>query len=282
MYEQITYDVNDPVAVITLNRPDKLNAWTGQMANEVRHAMGQAEADERVVGIILTGAGRAFCAGADMGRLRATADGEAQNGEQERSADVGDPSINPAYRMDYSYFASVRKPIIAAIHGPCAGMAVPIACFCDMRFASDKAVFITAFVRRGLIAEWGTSWMLPRLVGMANAMDMLLSSRKVGADEALRMGLVNRVVAEDQLLNEAQSYIEELAANCSPTSMAVMKRELYQHWQTDLGTAWNEAVGLMLQSFDAPDFKEGVHSFMEKRPPQFARIGDSSLSAARV
>ena len=273
MYEQILYEVEDPVAIITLNRPEKLNAWTDQMHTEIRDAFQQAEQDDRVVGIILTGAGRAFCAGADMSRLEATVDeGTTATSDVEQHLTMGDPSVHAGFRQRYSYMASLRKPVIAAINGPCVGMAVPITCFCDMRFASDKAMFMTAFVRRGLIAEWGSSWMLPRLVGMAHAMDLLLSSRKVSAAEAERMGLVNRVVPGDQLLDEAKSYIQELADNCSPRSMAIMKRQLYQHWLTDLDTAWNESFGLMANSFDAPDFKEGVESFVEKRSPEFARV----------
>jgi enoyl-CoA hydratase/carnithine racemase len=173
----------------------------------------------------------------------------------------------------YSYLMAVRKPVIAAINGPCAGMAVPIALYCDLRFASDRASFTTAFSRRGLVAEWGLSWTLARLVGTAHALDLLFSARKLDAADAERMGLVNRVLPHDELLPFAQAYVEELAAHCSPASMAIMKREVYEHLTRSLGEAQEEAFRLMVESFGRPDFREGVTSFLEKRAPHFARIG---------
>lgn len=275
MYEQIEYVVNDPVATITLNRPDKLNAWTEVMDKEVRDAFQRAENDPQVVGIILTGAGRAFCSGADLSNLETVIEtGYADTSlESERP---GDRTVHPGYRMHYSYIASLSKPVIAAIHGACAGMAMPICTFCDFRFASDKAVFLTAFSQRGLVAEWGSSWILSRLIGMPNAMDLLISSRKVFADEALAMGLVNRVYPADDLLPEANKYIQQLAKNCSPKSMATMKRQLYEHWQVDLGQALNESMDLMKSSFNGTDFKEGVQAFLEKRTPNFSRLPQSN------
>jgi enoyl-CoA hydratase/carnithine racemase len=167
---------------------------------------------------------------------------------------------------------SVRKPIVAAINGPCAGMAMPIALFCDLRFASESATFTTAFVRRGLIAEWGLAWTLPRLVGSAHALDLLLSGRKIDAREAERMGLVNRVLPDDQLVPHCVEYVREIAANASPSSMMVMKRQVYQQLTRELGPACDEAVKLMVESFSRPDFKEGVQSFLERRPPKFPRV----------
>jgi len=275
MYEQILYEVSDPIATITLNRPEFLNAWTDRMGAEFKHAVAQAERDPRVVVIVLTGAGRGFCAGADMRRLEALADDGERTGEElppELEADPGDPSMDASFRGTYSYLASVRKPIIVAINGPCAGMAIPIALFCDLRFASDRAVFTTAFSRRGLIAEWGISWVLPRLVGSAHAMDLLFSARRVDAAEAERMGLVNRTVPHDELLPFVREYAEDMAANCSPTSLAIMKRQVYEHLTESLEHAEEEAVGLMLESFDRPDLKEGVRAFVDKRPPKFQRL----------
>ena len=273
MYEQILYEVSDPIATITLNRPEFLNAWTDRMSAEVRHAMACAEADTRVVVIILTGAGRGFCAGADLKGLQAISDGQRGSGvPAELEADPGDASMSESFRGTYTYLTSIRKPIIAAINGPCAGMAVPISLFCDMRFASDRATFTTAFVRRGLIAEWGISWILPRLVGPAHALDLLLSGRKFDAAEAERLGVVNRVLPHDELIPFVEEYARDLATHCSPTSMAIMKREVYEHLSVELGDAHSDAVKLMVESFDRPDFKEGVRSFLEKRPPAFPRI----------
>jgi enoyl-CoA hydratase/carnithine racemase len=272
MYQQIRYEVSDPVATITLDRPRVLNAWTNRMGAEVRHALAAAEADTRVVGIVITGAGRGFCSGADLKTLQGISEGE--RGEQvpaELAAEPGDPSLED-FRGTYTYVLSLRKPVIAAINGPTAGMAVPIVLACDLRFASDRASFTTAFSRRGLVAEWGIAWLLPRIVGPAHALDLLFSARKVDAEEACRMGLVNRVLPHDELVPFASEYVEELAASCSPTSMAIMKRQVYEQLSAQLGPAEREAVTLMLASFDRPDFREGVMSFLEKRPPKFQRL----------
>jgi enoyl-CoA hydratase/carnithine racemase len=272
-YQEIIFEVTDPVATITLNRPQFLNAWTNLMGAEVKHALARAEADERVVVILLTGAGRGFCAGADLRGLQGISDGQRAAGvSPELDADPGDASMGASFRGTYSYLLSLRKPIIAAINGPCAGMAVPISLFCDLRFASDRATFTTAFSRRGLIAEWGISWMLPRLVGPAHAMDLLLSARKFDAAEAERIGIVNRTLPHDELLPFVRDYATDLAANCSPTSMAIMKRQVYQALTLELGDAHRTAVELMLESFSRADFKEGVNSFLEKRPPKFPRV----------
>jgi len=272
-YEAILYAVEDPIATITLHRPKFLNAWTDRMGAEVKHALARAEDDDRVVAIVLTGAGRGFCAGADLKGLQALSGGQRGRGSATGlDADPGDASMGASFRGTYSYLLSIRKPIIAAINGPCAGMAVPISLFCDMRFASDRATFTTAFSRRGLVAEWGISWMLPRLVGPAHAMDLLLSARKFDAAEAERIGLVNRTLPHDELEAFVKDYATELAESCSPASMAIMKRQVYRHLTQELGDAHDESVALMRESFGRPDFKEGVDSFLEKRPPRFARV----------
>lgn len=188
-------------------------------------------------------------------------------------ATPGDAGMDPAFRKTFSYIASVRKPIIGAINGPCAGLGLCIALYCDIRFAADSAVFVTAFVQRGLIAEHGISWLLPRLVGSANAMDLLLSSRRVSADEAERMGLINRAMPGDVLVGHAQDYVNALAAQSSPSSMAIMKRQVYEHLQTGFGHAYDESDALMAQSFERPDMKEGIESYVERRAPNFPRIG---------
>jgi enoyl-CoA hydratase/carnithine racemase len=273
MYEEIVYEVAEPVATITLNRPQALNAWTTRMGAEVKHALAEAENDARVVGIVVTGAGRGFCAGADLNDLKAITEGGRQaEPPAALAADPGDAAMT-SFRGSYTYIASIRKPVIAAINGPVAGMAVPIVLACDLRFASDRASFTTSFSRRGLVAEWGVSWLLPRLVGTAHALDLLFSARRIDADEAARIGLVNRVLPHDELLPAVRAYVEDLAANCSPASMAIMKRQIWQHWTAGLDAAEQEAVGLMLESFGRPDFKEGVVSFLQKRPPRFPRVG---------
>ncbi|MFQ5416020.1 MAG: enoyl-CoA hydratase [Myxococcota bacterium] len=272
-YREILFDVSDPIATITLNRPDRLNAWTDRMGAEVKHAMARSEEDPSVAVIVVTGAGRGFCAGADLDRLESLSHGDA-GGDDIGDLDCapGDPEMEEGFRGTYTYLMSIRKPIIAAINGPCAGMAVPIALSCDLRFASERAIFTTAFARRGLVAEWGIGWLLPRLVGPAHALDLLYSARKVDAAEAERMGLVNRVLPADELLPFVREYALELAAHSSPASMQIMKRQVYESLQWALGPAHRDAVRLMLESFKRPDFKEGVASFLEKRPPRFDRV----------
>jgi enoyl-CoA hydratase/carnithine racemase len=274
MYEQIIYEVEDPIATIKLNRPEQLNAWTDQMGAEVKHAFAQAEKDKRVVVIVLTGEGRGFCAGADLNGLSNLSQGKSEGARSGEGleASPGDPEMDESFHGHYSYPMSIRKPVIAAINGPCAGMAVPISLCCDLRFASSRAVFTTAFAQRGLIAEWGISWTLTRVVGPAHAMDLTLSARKIDAAEAERIGLVNRVVAHDELMTVVYDYAREMATRCSPASMAIMKRQIYEDMTETLGHANKKSLTKMIESFDRPDFKEGVRSFMEKRAPQFDRI----------
>jgi enoyl-CoA hydratase/carnithine racemase len=273
MYQDILYEVSDPVAIITLNRPDRLNAYTSRMADELKHAIATAESEPSVVTILITGAGRGFCAGADLGGLKKASEGEGFFEEERLDSDPGDPEMT-GFRAPLAYMHSVKKPIIAVINGPIAGIGLALALFCDIRFASDQAVFTTAFSQRGLIAEWGLAWTLPRLIGQAGATDLILSARKVRAEEAAEMGLVNRILPQDELLEFARSYAEDMSSRCSPTSLRIMKRQIYTGLHQELGDAMDDAMRLMDESLKRPDFKEGVNSFLEKRPPHFDRLGD--------
>jgi enoyl-CoA hydratase/carnithine racemase len=278
-YEHITFEIDDPVAIITLNRPEQLNAWTQTMANEVREAVGRAEADPHVVGIVLTGAGKGFCAGADMKGLAAAsgADGGGGTGApdvarpRQESPAPGDPDAGADLRGTYTYFMSVPKPIVAAINGAVAGMGVPIVLGCDLRFMNESAVMTTSFAQRGLVAEWGLSWLLTRLVGPSHALDLLYTARKIKGDEAAQIGLVTRAMPADEVLPAAVDYIRDLAIGSSPASMAAMKRQVYQDLNRSLGAAEEDAMRLMRESFGRPDFAEGVKSFLERRPPDFPR-----------
>jgi enoyl-CoA hydratase/carnithine racemase len=217
--------------------------------------------------IVVTGAGRGFCSGADMNTLQ----GIQSEGSAGEARDEGpfDPKADPSFQKTYSYWPSVPKPIIAAINGACAGIGLVMTLYADMRFASDAAVFTTAFSRRGLIAEHGVSWLLPRLVGIANAADLLFSARKISAAEAGRMGLVNRVIGFAEFEAETMAYARMLASEVSPRSMREMKREIWNAQFQTLGDAIESANRDMPGSFVSQDFKEGVAHFLEKRAPAF-------------
>ena len=271
--QETLYNVADRVATITLNRPDKLNAWTGTMEQEVRASMHEAENDANVRVIILTGAGRGFCAGADMSLLGSIAQkGLGDQGREHvlrNTGNGGRAGARPDFQKKYSYFPSIQKPVIAAVNGAAVGLGFIITLYCDLRFASESARFGTAFAKRGLIAEYGISWMLPRLIGPANAMDMLFSARLVDAGEALRMGLVNQVFPQDSFLHSVNAYAKDLANNVSPRSLRVIKEQVYNGMFQTLSEAFEGAEQEMVKSLQCEDFKEGVAHFLEKRAPAF-------------
>lgn len=262
-YAEILYSVDNLVATITLNRPDKLNAWTGEMDEEVRDAIEQAAKDETVRAMVLTGAGRGFCAGADMSRLSRVATGET------RRANPSDSDRNTGnFEQKFSYLLAVPKPIFAAINGPVAGIAFCLTLFCDFRYMAEGAKLTTAFAKRGLIAEHGSSWMLPRLIGPMNALDLLYSARMVDAAEAERLGLVRRLPAED-FLHNVQAIARTMVTASSPRSIGVIKRQVFQSFFQSLAEAWVVADAEMVESFRSEDFKEGVAHFVQKRAPAF-------------
>jgi enoyl-CoA hydratase/carnithine racemase len=223
--------------------------------------------------IVLTGAGKGFCAGADMSLLTGVADGgstsEAAQALRHEAAAHTNEQAPPDFQGTYSYFPSLRKPVIAAINGHSVGLGLVIALYCDLRFASTEAKFSTAFARRGLIAEFGTAWMLPRLIGLSNALDLLLSARTLGAAEALRMGLVNRVFPVDSFVEDVRTYARELATQVSPRSLAAIKQQVYRGLFQTLQEATESAEQAMLESLQSEDFKEGLAHFYEKRAPSF-------------
>lgn len=269
-YQDILYRVEDGVAVVTLNRPDKLNAWRGEMDRDVRAAMRVASDDPAVRVIVLTGAGKGFCAGADMGLLQTIQSGDAGASRSVVNAHKPwDASANPNFQKQYSWFPAVPKPILAGVNGAAAGLGLILSLYCDIRFASDAAKFTTAFSKRGLIAEHGISWLLPRLVGFANAADLLYSSRVITAQEALAMRLVSRVIPAASFESELMAYAKMLASEVSPRSLREMKREIWNAQFQPLGEAIEAANADMPPSFASEDFKEGVAHFVEKRAPRF-------------
>ncbi len=276
MYQEILYDVQDPVATITLNRPKKMNAMTNRTLREIKHAIAEAERDDRVVGIVLTGAGRGFCAGIDMGDLskiqQAGSVDSMRVADDVPDAQPGDPSMGPGFGFWFTYLMAVRKPIVAAVNGACAGMGFSMAMMCDLRFISESAFFMAAFAQRGLVSEHGSSWVLPRLLGPSRALDLVWSGRRIDAQEALALGLANRVVEPENVVAAAQAYIQQLAATASPQSLMDMKQQIYGDLQRSLTDSVQDTTRRQEASYVRPDFKEGIASFVEKRPPQFDRI----------
>jgi enoyl-CoA hydratase/carnithine racemase len=269
-FTDILYDKSERIATVTMNRPDKMNAWTGRMGLEMRQAMLDADRDDNVGAIIVTGAGRAYCAGADMGGLSEISQGRASAGTAFQAPKDDLPAgTRPDYRTQYSWIMALKKPVIGAINGACVGMGFTLSLYQDIRIASDKARMGLIFTQRGLAIEHGSSWMLPRIIGATRAMELAVTGRLVDAQEALAIGLVNRVVPHDKLMETAREVASQIANKCSPLGVAQAKKMVWEHLFTDLGTAIKEndaAVQIMTKS---EDFKEGVKAFIEKRSPRF-------------
>ena len=263
MYEDVIYEVDDPVATITLNRPEKLNAFTTRTLNEMRDAVDRAVADPAVVGIVVTGAGRGFCAGLDSAQLSATATAGSSS-KPPASDDV--PGL-------FTWLLAADKPVIAAINGVAAGGGFVLAVMSDVRIASTAATFTSIFSKRGLIAEHGTTWIVPRLVGAGNALDLLWTSRRIDAAEAHRMGLVQHLAEPDDLLATARQYVVDLAEQVSPASMRDTKRLVYRHLGIPYEDALEETEVVQYEALDRIDAKEGSTALLEKRPPAFPRLG---------
>lgn len=277
VHEDLLYEVNNRVAVVSLNRPEVLNAYTAAMGRSMKNAIAAAVADDAVRVIVLTGAGRGFCAGADMKLLQDIAPGaQATQGKaaaaqfEEHDFSGPGPDVGPYYGGRFGYLLRVHKPVIAALNGPAAGLGLVLALYADLRFAGSDAKFTTSFAQRGLIAEHGISWLLPRLVGPAHALDLLLSARKLGAAEAERIGLVNKVFPQATFMNDVTAYARALADTVSPRSMAIIKAQIWASPFQDFNQALALADSEMHKSFACADFREGVAHFVEKRPAAFS------------
>ena len=274
---EVLYDVKDRIATVTLNRPDRMNSIDDSMPANIAKAMTKAANDPGVRAIILTGAGRAFCAGADIGRLQSRAGGARP------PTPADDPTVVPAVATGhgpdlgpefadvrrYSYFMRIGKPVIGALNGATAGLGMIMALCCDMRMASDRMIFTTAFAQRGLIAEHGIAWLLPRLIGPSNAIDLLMSARRVTAKEALDMGLVNRIYPQDTFMDDVRTYVRVLTDTVSPHSMAVIKAQTWKGMFETYAENLAEADKQIVANYPYPDYKEGVSHFVEKRPANF-------------
>jgi enoyl-CoA hydratase/carnithine racemase len=270
-YTQILETLDNGVLTLTLNRPERLNAWTPVMQAELETAIRAAGDNADVRCIIVTGAGRGFCAGADMNHLQ-DIQGDTDAGAKSATASVARPEpkgLEKTYDGRFGYLYACPKPIIAAINGPCAGIGLIFALFADMRFAAEDAKFTTAFAQRGLIAEHGIGWLLPRLVGEANALDLLFTARVFKGDEAAELGLVNKALPSNELMPHVMDLASHLSKMVSPRSVAVMKRQVRASYFQSYTESLAEADIAMADSFTTFDFKEGVASFVERREPAF-------------
>lgn len=269
------YAVEEGVATITLNRPERLNAWTGRMHTEYRWCLQQADADPAVRVIVVTGAGRGFCAGADARAL----EGHVQKGGYDPGTpdDIPRPGfgVRPEFDADFAYHFGLATPTIAAINGPAAGVGLVLACYCDIRFAAAGAKLTTAHGRLGLPAEYGLSWLLPRLIGLSPAMELLLSSRVFLAEEAHRLGLVHEVLPAHELMPAVTTFARRLARTVAPSSLRETRRQVYTDLHRDVASSVNEAQRLLDELTTGPDFREGVAALLEKREPNFLALSQS-------
>lgn len=267
-FKDVIYDKADRVAVVAYNRPERMNAWSARMGDEARTAILDAENDPQIGAIILTGKGRAFCAGADMQTLNSLADGTGQLADPGR-ATLGTEDLSPNFRGRFSWMLALKKPVIGAINGPAVGMGFANTLYCDIRIAAEKARMGLIFTRRGLGIEFGSSWMLPRIVGIANAMDLAITGRLIDGNEAFRMGLVSQVVPDSELMNAARALATDIATQCTPLGISHVKRLVYGHLFSDLATAMRDDDQSAVELLKSEDFREGIRAFQEKRSPKF-------------
>ena len=260
--EPVLYEVSDRIAILTLNRPDRLNAYTALLGHHYFSYLERADRDPDVNTIIVTGAGRGFCAGADMDLLQGISSGLGNQHE---------------LRHEHQTWAlGLRKPLIAAVNGACAGLGFVMAAMADIRFSTPTAKFTTAFARRGLIAEHGIGWVLPKLVGPSRALDILMSGRVFLGDEAHELGFVNHLAEPDELMGAARAYANDIATNVSPKSIEVMKRQVWHGYELAMTESNEIADTEMTASLRRPDFTEGVQSFLQRRSPEFDQLAPRS------
>lgn len=263
-YEHILCEISDRIATITLNRPDRLNAWTPKMAGEILHALKTIDEDDSAMVSIITGAGRGFCAGMDLSAGGSTFDSSA------RETGAEDDESLPSTGVIIKTLLDLKKPVIAAINGPAVGVGVTMILPMDIRIASESARIGLVFVRRGVVPELASPWFLPRIVGVSKAAELLYTGRIIGAQEALDCGLVSRVVPDDQLMDVAREMASEIANNAAPVPLALTKRMLWQFLSmNDPEKADEINIAYFAWTGMQPDCKEGINSFLEKRPPEW-------------
>ena len=258
------------IARVTLHRPQRRNAWTGRMHSEYRWCLATADADPRVRVVIVTGADDWFCVGGDSEALA----GHAERGSYDPGlrGELANPGygVHPEFDHHFAWHYGLRLPVIAQINGACAGVGLSLACFCDLRFVAADAKLTTAAPKLGLPAEYGLSWVLPRMIGTTHAADLLLSGRVVLGEEAARIGLCNAALPREELTAHVDAYATQLATGVSPASIAATKRQMYLDLiRHDVGSSVTESEALLSQMMSGPDYVEGVTALREKRPPRF-------------
>lgn len=266
------FEVNHRVATIWLDRPHRMNAWTGRLHTEYRYLLEQANNDPNVGAIVVTGRGRGFCVGGDS---------EALSGHSERgSYDAGTPQdiaepgygVNPNFDALFAYHFGLSKPVIAALNGPAAGVGLALACFADVRFAVPGVKFTTAHGKLNLPAEYGLSWMLPRIVGLGRANDLLLTSRVFFSEEAERIGFVNQLCSPETLVEESQAYAQNLIETVAPESLRQTRWQVYQDLHGSVAASVNTSERLLEAMMRDDDYREGVAAFLQKRQPQWPSL----------
>ncbi|MAQ61155.1 MAG: enoyl-CoA hydratase [Gammaproteobacteria bacterium] len=267
------YEVDSQgVAIIWLNRPHRMNAWTGRLHTEYRHLLERANSDTAVRAIVVTGRGRGFCVGGDSEALS----GHADRGGYDAgiSADIAKPGygIDEHFDASFAYHFGLDKPVIAAMNGPAAGVGLALACFADLRFAVPDVKFTTAHGKLNLPAEYGLSWMLPKIVGLGRANDLLLTSRVFTSDEALTLGFVNQIFEPAELVAQTVAYAHQLIASVSPNSLRQTRWQIYKDLHRDVASAVIESERLIEDMAMEEDFKEGIAALVEKRPPDWPSI----------
>lgn len=263
------YEVSEGIAVISLNRPHRLNAWTGRMHSEYLHSLCEADEDPKVGAVLVTGVGKAFCAGGDATAL----EGHAERGDYDAGTSevlrTPRTEVDARFQVALACHWNLTKPVIAVINGAAAGVGLALACYADLRFAATGAKLTAAHGKLNLPAEYGLSWLLPRMIGVTRAMDVLLSSRVLLAREAKEMGLVNQVFPADRLMDETLAYAKQLIRQVSPNSLKQTRWQVYKDLHRDIAASNQEAEALLRQMVGEPDFREGVRAFLEKRGARF-------------
>ena len=260
------------LATIWLNRPHRMNAWTGRLHTEYRYLLKRANDDSKVQAIIVTGVGKGFCVGGDSQALSGHADRGAYS--PGISEDIAKPGYgtDPNFDASFAYHFGLDKPVIAAMNGPAAGVGLALACFADLRFAVPGVKFTTAHGKLNLPAEYGLSWMLPKIVGLGRANDLLLTSRVFTSDEALTLGFVNQIFEPEALMVQTREYAHQLITSVSPNSLRQTRWQIYKDLHRDVASAVIESERLIEDMAKEEDFKEGIAALVEKRPPRWPSV----------